>query len=244
MHRLGLLHRVSSSQRVAGLKAAMSSSTSKPLVIVLTGGPCAGKSTALKHIRDSISARYGTSMGFYSIPEVPTILQLGGCTYPGTDPANADKLLAFEAGILSLQIAMEKSFLSIGSSMGHDAIYVLDRAAFDLRAYMDADLWARTLARCGETEESLMSRYDAVVYLASAANGAEEFYMIANNEARTEGLEEARALDRRTREVFSSRFPADNFHVIENPQVEHAFQAKIDQVNCVVQGIVSRHFNR
>ena len=184
-------------------------------------------------------------MDVYTVPEVPTILQAGGCQYPGTDPAHVDQLIEFEVGILRLQLAMEKAFLDIATSVpGRDAVFLLDRAAFDLNAYMDADLWSRTMARCGETEETLLSRYDAVVYLESAANGAEEFYTRLNNEARTEGLEEARALDRRTREVYRSRFHADHYHHIENRRVEGAFQDKLDRASMAVHGIVARHFNR
>jgi hypothetical protein len=41
-------------------------------------------------------------------------------------------------------------------------------------------------------------RYDRVIFLSSAANGAEEFYTLENNVARHEGIEVARNLDKRT----------------------------------------------
>ena len=41
-------------------------------------------------------------------------------------------------------------------------------------------------------------RYDRVCFLSSAANGAEEFYTLENNVARSEGVELARELDRKT----------------------------------------------
>lgn len=34
-------------------------------------------------------------------------------------------------------------------------------------------------------------RYDAVVHLVTAADGAENFYTLANNEVRTESIEQA-----------------------------------------------------
>ena len=211
----------------------------------MTGGPCGGKSTAIPLLRDSITAKYGATTDVYTIPEVPTILLLGGCRYPSTAPGREKELLEFECGILSLQLAMEKSFLSIARSVpGRNAVCLLDRASFDLVSYMTPELWVQTMAHAGETEESLRARYDAVVFLESAACGAEESYRFNdNNKARTEGLEEARQLDRRTRDSYSLRFsPA--FHLIENRRVDSPFQDKLNRIEACVLDIVSRHFAR
>eukprot|EP00662_Eupelagonemidae_sp_cell21_P057371 gene57371-biopygen46970 len=45
-------------------------------------------------------------------------------------------------------------------------------------------------------------RYDLILHLVTAADGAEEFYSLDNNEARRETPEEARSQDRRLREVW------------------------------------------
>ena len=47
----------------------------------------------------------------------------------------------------------------------------------------------------GADEVDLRDGYDAVFHLVTAAKGAEEFYTLSNNEARTETLEQARELD-------------------------------------------------
>lgn len=41
-------------------------------------------------------------------------------------------------------------------------------------------------------------RYDAIVHLVTAADGADRFYTLANNSTRTESAEQAIAMDRRT----------------------------------------------
>lgn len=41
-------------------------------------------------------------------------------------------------------------------------------------------------------------RYDEVIFMVTAANGAEQFYTLANNIARHETAEQARELDKRT----------------------------------------------
>lgn len=40
-------------------------------------------------------------------------------------------------------------------------------------------------------------RYEAVIHLVTAAQGAEEFYTNSNNEARYEGMEDAKNLDQK-----------------------------------------------
>ena len=47
------------------------------------------------------------------------------------------------------------------------------------------------------------SRYDAVFHLVTAADGAETFYTLLNNGARTESTEEARVLDKKTQQVWT-----------------------------------------
>lgn len=52
------------------------------------------------------------------------------------------------------------------------------------------------MTETGKTEIELRDqRYDYVVHLVTAANGAEEFYTTANNNARSEGVELAIKLD-------------------------------------------------
>jgi hypothetical protein len=42
------------------------------------------------------------------------------------------------------------------------------------------------------------NRYDQIIHLVTAANGAEKFYALDNNQTRTEGIEIARQLDKKT----------------------------------------------
>jgi hypothetical protein len=56
-------------------------------------------------------------------------------------------------------------------------------------------------------------RYDAVLHLVTAAEGAESYYTCEGHAARSEGLEEARCVDLRTREAWSGH---PRLYVIEN----------------------------
>ena len=73
---------------------------------------------------------------------------------------------------------------------------MVDRGCMDPSAYMARDDWLRMLKELEFDEVKMRDhRYDCVVHLVTAAKGAESFYTLANNAARSEGLELARHLD-------------------------------------------------
>ncbi len=56
--------------------------------------------------------------------------------------------------------------------------------------------WSRILAEIGYDSISIRdARYNQVVHMMTAANGAESFYQLENNPSRSEGLELAREMD-------------------------------------------------
>jgi len=199
----------------------------------------------MSRIAKLLSTKF-TTVDTYQVPEVPTILQLGGCKYPGL--GKASELLAFEQSILSAQLAFEDSFLRVASSKSpsRSSVVLLDRAAFDLVSYMGdptgGDLWTATMHGMTppQSESSLGSRYDNVIFLRSAAVGT-SFYTTANNHARTETADEARALDAKTELVYRQRFPSEKLHFIENPP--EGFDAKMQSVERCVEALVGVHFS-
>ena len=75
--------------------------------IVLTGGPCAGKTTALVKIIEHFSSR---GYKVFTVPEVPTIFLQAGMDY-----LTKNKALFYEGekATLEIQMAMERSFMKI-----------------------------------------------------------------------------------------------------------------------------------
>ena len=156
--------------------------------IVITGGPCAGKSTAMSWIQNAFS-----QMGYVVlfVPETATELITGGVA-PWTCGTNKD----FQKCNLYLQLEKEKIFEQAAKTMnGSKALIVCDRGALDNKAYMSGAEFEQTLEYIGTNEIELRDNYDAVFHLVTAAKGAEEFYTTANNTARTETVQEAAALD-------------------------------------------------
>ena len=86
--------------------ASCTADTPAVLRIVLTGGPCGGKSSSLAHFTKALEER---GYDVYTAPEVPTILMTGGCKYPGNDAGQI--LIEFEAALMKLQTQLEDSFI-------------------------------------------------------------------------------------------------------------------------------------
>ena len=156
--------------------------------IVITGGPCAGKTTAMSWIQSNF-----TKMGYtvLFIPETATELITGGVA-PWTCGSNVD----YQKCQLRLQLEKEKIFTQGAATMpAQKVLIVCDRGALDNKAYMTDLDFACVLESLGYNEVELRDNYDAVFHLVTAAKGAEAFYTTANNAARTETVEKAAALD-------------------------------------------------
>jgi len=65
----------------------------------------------------------------------------------------------------------------------------------DAKAHTTDVIWQSTLDETGYTTIQLHKRYEAVVHLVTAAEGAEEFYLSEVNKKNLESLEEARRID-------------------------------------------------
>lgn len=155
--------------------------------IVITGGPCAGKTTALSKVE-----KHFTGLGYRVIfaNEAATELILNGIVPwlgKGAD---------FQNTLIRTQRNKEQLAMEWAIRLGHDKVLlVCDRGALDNKAYMSDKEFALVLSELQVSEIELRDHYDAVFHLVTAANGAEEFYTTANNEARTETIPEAIALD-------------------------------------------------
>ena len=83
------------------------------------------------------------------------------------------------------------------------SIILCDRGTMDPEAYITKDEYQSILDEEGWSKVVLRDRrYDRVCFLSSAANGAEKYYTLENNVARSEGVELARALDKKTLEAW------------------------------------------
>lgn len=156
--------------------------------IVITGGPCGGKTSALERIRE-VFTKEGYNVVF--IPETATELISGGIA-PWTTNTNQN----FQHCLLMLQQEKEKLFTRGASLLkdGEKILLVCDRGTLDNKAYTTKEEFSNILLLMNTTEAELLSSYDAVFHLVTAAKGTHG-YTLANNAARYETSEEAAILD-------------------------------------------------
>ena len=174
--------------------------------IVITGDPCAGKTTAMSWVQNAF-----TQMGYtvLFVPETATELITGGVA-PWTCGTNGE----YQKCQLRLQLDKEKVFEQAANTMDlNKVLIVCDRGALDNKAYMNDLEFAQVLEYLKTNEIDLRDHYDAVFHLVTAAKGAEEYYTTANNTARTETLEEAAVLDDK---LISAWTGHPHFRMIDN----------------------------
>jgi CYTH domain-containing protein/predicted ATPase len=177
--------------------------------VVLTGGPCSGKTTGLPRIRE-----YFEKLGWKVIVVDETATQvITGGFKPGTGEISN---LGFQQLIMQLQISKEDLYEQAATNMRRDKVLILyDRGSLDAKGYMSQDEFKNVTKTISIGESGLRGRYDAVFHLVTAADGAAEFYTKENNEARREnGLDEAITMDRRSRAAWVGH---NRLRIVENP---------------------------
>lgn len=163
--------------------------------IVLTGGPCAGKTSALSLIPEYF-AKYGWKV--VTLPEGATTLRLGG-VFPDEF---ADEL-KFQEYLVSEQLARENVCEHFCAEMKAEKVLIVcDRGACDGKAYVPEGKFPEILRRLRLSETAVRDRYDAVFHLVTAADGAESAYTLSNNAARFEDARQAREADIRTQNAW------------------------------------------
>lgn len=163
------------------------------IVIVLTGGPCAGKTTVLKAILEEFAGQVTV------VPEIASFLLNNG--FPKPDPWTEEWQAAFERAILPLQIAFETAYSVIAKLKGHKVL-VCDRGLMDAAAYLPGGT-QQLAADFGVNIAEGFARYSAVIHVESLATADPNKYGKQENEGRFEPLDRAQKLEMATRAIWS-----------------------------------------
>lgn len=201
--------------------------------IVLTGGPCAGKTSALKYIIEHCKAQ---GYKVFCVPEVPTMISKSGWNYL---TSNYDFYYEGEKAILELQLHLEDAIYRMAQTRTEPCLIVCDRGTMDISAYIAPEMWEEITAACGTSTAELRSilRYDAVFHLVSAAKGAQQYYTTANNEQRyekadAEGLRIACELDQKAYDAWTGH---PNRYVIgSNENFEQKMKMLIERIDALL----------
>lgn len=146
-------------------------------IIVLTGGPCAGK-TAVQHVAQE---QFGDRLVL--VPEAATLLFSGGFPLPVSDETRR----AAQRAIYFVQRELEAACIARAPA---EAVVLCDRGTADGAAY-----WKGTpdfFEAVGTTREAEHARYHTIIHL--AVPGATGGYNL-QNPTRKETPDEARRVD-------------------------------------------------
>lgn len=167
--------------------------------IVLTGGPCAGKTKVFDYVKKELEK---DDYYVISVPETAREKILNGIV-PYNDRQHTlkfqDYMLQYQS--LSEDIAYDyalnikdKEFEFIKNKKGIVILY--DRSRMDNRAYLSLEDFEDLLNKYNYKELDILSKYDLVIDLISTATLKKDAYI--NDEARKESPKESAVLDKLT----------------------------------------------
>lgn len=198
-------------------------------MIVLTGGPCSGKSSSLAYLTEKLS-----DQGFmvFVVPETATLITNSGIDRRKMDRSN--QVITYEEAIFDMQLAFEEIYKTTVTKVFPEKkkIILLDRGIMDIRAFMPEKAFRDILRRKNISEMELRDRYNGVIHLVTAADGAIDFYTGDNNPARIETPQEAIEIDIKIRESWLGH---PHLKVIDNTT---DFDGKISRTFSAISSIL------
>ena len=135
----------------------------------------------------------------------------------------------FQENLLKTLLQIEDSINDVAKHHFNDknqsCLIIYDRGAMDPVAYLNSSEWEILKTRNPNWNEVDLrdNRYDQVIHLITAANGAEQFYTLDNNYTRTETIEVAREIDEKCAKAWIGHPCMD---VIDN---EASFERKVSK---------------
>ncbi|GLV35977.1 TRPL translocation defect 14 [Carabus blaptoides fortunei] len=195
--------------------------------LVLTGGPCGGKTTGQARL-----CTFFESLGWkvFRVPETATVLLSGGIKF---SDLNEDQAFKFQENLLRTMIQIENTFFELGESCARNCLIICDRGAMDASAFISKEKWDKMMRNNDWNNVELRdNRYNQIIHMVSAANGAEQFYSTEEHVCRSEGVELARELDYNAAAAWVGH---PYFDVIDNST---EFEDKIRRmIECVCQKV-------
>ncbi|KAH8390307.1 hypothetical protein KR200_011837, partial [Drosophila serrata] len=231
--------------------------------IVLTGGPCGGKTTGQSRL-----CTFFENLGWkvFRVPETATVLLSGGvkfsdltekedpptpttfvykdlpfaapehslidltascprCLAKAASRPNGSEAYKFQENLIRTMVQIENTYFELGNSSTRNCLIICDRGVMDASAYISKDKWEKMMAgNKWNPVEMRDNRYNQILHLVSAANGAEDFYSTEDHACRSEGVDLARELDYKSAAAWVGH---PYFDVIDNST---NFEAKMNRM--------------
>lgn len=178
--------------------------------IVITGGPCAGKTTVVNALKDRLNEEA------VFVPECATLILSGGFPPPpaqrflGNEQFNS-WMRHFQSAVYHTQLALED--LAVAEArLERKSLMICDRGMIDIAAYHPENTSGFT-SQFDITINTLQRRYNLVIFLESLAVGKPDLFGKIGNEHRYESLGDAKRVNQLTFDVWKLR---NNFHCISS----------------------------
>lgn len=187
--------------------------------VVLTGGPCGGKTTGQARL-----STFFENLGWqvYRAPETAFVLMSGGIKF---SELSKEQAYRFQENLLKTMMQIENSYFDLAQSAQKNCLIICDRGLMDASAYIDREDWERMRKDNHWNEVDLRdNRYNQIIHMVSAASGAEDFYTCHGHKTRNEDLGLARHLDTITAQAWVGH---PYYDVIDNST---DFEAKVTKM--------------
>jgi thymidylate kinase len=164
--------------------------------VVITGGPVAGKTTAVEYLR-------GMMPDAVTIPEVATALVNGGYPMPGDNLQWTEAWQeAFQDAIFHVQRSVE-TVKTLSANQKGCKLIIADRGLIDGAAYFKGGR-NEFAERYGLDIAQVMTEYDTVIHLESIAIRSRSMWEVlkGNNPTRFRSYDEVLALEQSVREAW------------------------------------------
>lgn len=191
--------------------------------VVLTGGPCGGKTTGQSRL-----CTFFENMGWkvYRVPETAYIFLSAGIKFADL---SEDQAVNFQENLLKSMMQIENTFFALAETCTKNCLVICDRGTMDASAFIPEKRWEEIMRRNGLNPVDLRdTRYNQIIHMVSAANGAEAFYSTEDHNTRSENISLAQHLDNRAAEAWVGH---PYFDVIDNST---EFDSKIRRMITVV----------
>ncbi len=167
------------------------------LEIVITGGPCAGKTESLKELKEVLEDEGYTVL---TCEEMASFLIRQNAVPIANGKGNI-RIENFQWEIYKGQKSHEEMMRDIAELLETDRVAIIyDRGILDNRAYISHEIFQGFLDRAGSSIEEEIKYYDLILHLVSVAYDKEDAYV--QNETRFESLEKAKEVELNTREAW------------------------------------------
>jgi predicted ATPase len=181
--------------------------------VVLTGGACGGKTTALGALAHLLRVN---GYQVITVPEAFTMIVSGGVSGVG-DMVRADGAANcdFQHHVFTtIRRQRDRARGEARKLRGEQPVVIVyDRGELDAMAFHDHECFDRMAGDVRTTINAIRDSYHGVMHLVTTADGADGFYNQLANDARWETVDEAKASDQRLFEIWKGHprhFRIDN----------------------------------